>query len=142
MDENTKKKKSMDVARILYKTKVHDLVSRLVKVNIGGDEFSIKMVEEWYGPLIWCMSMENEVDDSNSDTEGEDEQSQAPIDDDAGIFSEGDFSSEQSINELALNVERLDDRDVVGNMNNSEGDLHMDPVGRHEALSNNDGMCG
>lgn len=36
VDDNTSKKTSMDVARVLYKTKVHDLVSRLVKVNIGG----------------------------------------------------------------------------------------------------------
>lgn len=53
--DNTLRKKSMDVARILYKTKVHDLVSRLIKVDIGGDVFSIKMTEEWYGPLQWSM---------------------------------------------------------------------------------------
>lgn len=81
VDENTLSKKSMDVARILYKTKVHDLVSRLVKVDVGGDVFSIKMIEEWYGPLQWCLSKEFDDDNSsgfNSENDMEDDGSLDP----------------------------------------------------------------
>lgn len=51
VDDITARKECLDVARILVKTKVHDLVSRIVKVEINGDIFSIKMTEEWYEPL-------------------------------------------------------------------------------------------
>lgn len=95
-DESTEKKECMDVARILYKTKVHDLVSRLVKVNINGDIFSIKMIEEWYGPLQWSFSQKHKKLASSlpsSDEDSEVEESFIPADEEVGVFSDDDVIS-------------------------------------------------
>lgn len=87
VDDSTNRKESMDVARILYKTKVHDLVSRIVKVQINDDIFSIKMVEEWYGPLQWCSSNRNNgSSSSSSEDNSEGEESNFPIIKEAGVL--------------------------------------------------------
>lgn len=84
-DEITEKKECMNVARILYKTKVHDLVSRIVKVNINGDIFSIKMIEEWSGPLQWSFPQKKKGPSASStEEETEVEESIFPVDEDAG----------------------------------------------------------
>lgn len=87
VDDSTNRKESMDVARILYKTKVHDLVSRIVKVKINDDIFSIKMVEEWYGPLQWCSSNRNNgSSSSNFEDNSKGEESNFPIIKEAGVL--------------------------------------------------------
>lgn len=44
-------KKSMDVARILIRTKSSDVFIMVVHANINGSMFHVKMFEEWCGPI-------------------------------------------------------------------------------------------
>lgn len=139
VDDSTLKKKTMDVARILYKTKVHDLVSRLVKVNIGGDVFSIKMVEEWYGPLQWCMPKRHEDEKSfGSSSDDEEEEFQDPCDDGTGTFSDEGFFSDQSNDEQSFNPS-CPEESIVGGVNNTlEGEMIKDIMERSEGYFNNE----
>lgn len=71
LDDNTKNKGSMDVARVMYRTRVHDLVNRIIKIDINGDVFSIKIVEDWYGPLQWNHSHKRLFSDDSSSSDEE-----------------------------------------------------------------------
>lgn len=51
--ENTRKKTSMDVARILVRTKSYDVFNMVVYASINGSMFHIKVLEEWCGPMHW-----------------------------------------------------------------------------------------
>lgn len=143
VDENTLQKKSMDVARILYKTRVHDLVSKLIKVDIGGDVFSIKMIEEWYGPMQWSMSkkLDDEMSSgSNSEEEEEDEEWHKSREDNEGTFSVEDSLSDQSINEQPLQNTVSETRDIEGSVNNLEDEMIQDILQRNVAGSINGGL--
>lgn len=53
LDENTAKRRTMDVARILLRVEVYDVVNSVTRVEINDELFEMKMVEDWYGPLQW-----------------------------------------------------------------------------------------
>lgn len=77
MDENTKKKRCMDVARILYRSSTHEIVNRVMTVNIKNVHFSIKLVEDWYGPMQWLTSpiltsLENGSDEGAGESDSDD----------------------------------------------------------------------
>jgi hypothetical protein len=74
----------MVVARILIKTKEHKVVNIVVNVNIGGDVFSIKLVEDRYGSLHWIKSRKKNHEEAKLESRnsaGEDEDSNFPIED-------------------------------------------------------------
>lgn len=52
-EENTINKSSMDVARILIRTKRSDVTNKIFYVNVNGFLLDIKMIEAWCGPLHW-----------------------------------------------------------------------------------------
>lgn len=49
--ENTEKRNSLDGARILIRTKGHDIINFVERFKINGELFVIKMVKDWYGLL-------------------------------------------------------------------------------------------
>lgn len=53
VDENTRKNESLDLARILIRTKDYDVFNMVLYANINGSMFHIKVLEEWCGPMRW-----------------------------------------------------------------------------------------
>lgn len=51
--QNMRKKMSMDVARILIRTKRYSVFNMVVNVNINGSMFHVKMIEEWCRQMHW-----------------------------------------------------------------------------------------
>lgn len=150
VDDNTRNRESMDMARILFKTRVHDLVCSITKVNIGGDVFSIKLVEEWYGPMTWSLSSKN-VNNRKYIVSSEDE----TVEDDTNIVEEDD-EGRFSDDDLNLNL-NWDNNDTLLLSSNSEtkaagGDVnelafehvHETPeyVGSHGETCHNDLAVG
>lgn len=66
VDENTQKRKTMDVARILIRTRVHDIINFVERFNINDELFVLKVVEDWYAPLQWNKKSEVNIPDSSS----------------------------------------------------------------------------
>lgn len=52
-DDNTSKKRSLDVARIKVRTRTTKTVNREFQVVINSIPFSTEVVEDWCGPLQW-----------------------------------------------------------------------------------------
>lgn len=52
-DENTEKRRSLDVARLMVRTQSAELINRVINVRINNVPFSIKIAEDWSGPLQW-----------------------------------------------------------------------------------------
>lgn len=77
VDENIDKRKSLDVARILIRTKGYDNVNFVERFEINGELFVIKVVQDWYGPLQWNKRSQVSVpnssssDESNGDSDNE-----------------------------------------------------------------------
>lgn len=53
LDDRTINKLSLDVARILIRTKHLDLFHRVIPTKINGEVYAIKILEDWYGPTWW-----------------------------------------------------------------------------------------
>jgi hypothetical protein len=90
IDDETRKTTSMVVARILIKTKEHKVVNIVVNVNIGGDVFSIKLVEDRYGSLHWiksCKKNHEEAKLESRNSAAEDEDSNFPIEDEQALVA-------------------------------------------------------
>lgn len=50
-DDNTEKRKSLDVARISIRTRSYENLNRTIQVCINKVMFTVKLVKDWYGPL-------------------------------------------------------------------------------------------
>lgn len=132
MDENKKEKRYMDVARILYRSKTHEIVNRVVIVNINDMLFSIKLVEDWYGPLQWLTppirtSPENGRDDGADGSETND-----TIDLEEGeIFEDFDDDNHNNNNYAMINYGVVgigNDAALVGqNPQNEDGNVQCIP---------------
>lgn len=72
VDDNTRDKCSMDVARVLIRTNYFDLFNRVERVSINGDIFNIKVIEEWFGPIYWHELREDISSDSKTECSMED----------------------------------------------------------------------
>lgn len=55
-DDSTEKRKSLDVARFLIRTSSPECINQTIKVRINKVVFSIKIAEDWSGPLQWKQS--------------------------------------------------------------------------------------
>jgi hypothetical protein len=90
INDETRKRTSMVVARILIKTKERKVVNIVVNVNIGGDVFSIKLEEDRYGSLQWiksCKKNHEEAKLESRNSAGEDEDSNFPIEDEQALVA-------------------------------------------------------
>lgn len=66
VDEATRKKTSMDIARIRIRTRSYYVFNMVVTVNINGSLFNVKIVEEWVGPLQWVCLSNGEEDEGGT----------------------------------------------------------------------------
>lgn len=117
VDENTRKKKSMDVARILIRTKCYDVFNMVVFANNNGSMFHINVLEEWCGPMHWeglssAYVLDKSEDISSSEYDS-DEEAEHPL------FQYEDFRDEGHVEEDdEVIVEKLLEMEKL---NNSEG---------------------
>lgn len=67
-DDNTEKRRSLDVARIMILTSSSESLNQNVKVCINNECFVINMVEDWSGPLQWRIenTQKPKVEESSS----------------------------------------------------------------------------
>lgn len=69
-DDNTERKKSLDVARVLIRTKSMESLSKTFTVSINNVLYPIKIVEDWCGPLQWSQPVEKDKNtEESSDSE-------------------------------------------------------------------------
>lgn len=78
VDENTKKKNTLDVARVLIRTKCYDVFNMVVEANINGTKFEVKIFEEWCGSsswegITWPKELTQSVSSSDSVSDSDDD---------------------------------------------------------------------
>lgn len=78
VDENTRRKTSLDVARIPIHMKSYGVFNMVIYAMINGSMFHIKILEEWCGPLHWSgltheKQIVEEEDSSENELESEEE---------------------------------------------------------------------
>lgn len=97
VDDNTERKRSLDVARILARTQVPETINRVTEVVINNISFPIKLVEDWGGAILRRSQEYN-----NGDEDGIDSSSDGESD---HMFSGADdIQDEEEVEELELNA--------------------------------------
>lgn len=144
LDDNTKNKTALDVARVMYRTKVHNSINRIVKVDINGEVFPVKMVEDWYGPVRWpspCKSNFSDVCSSSDDDRVEDDM-RFQADFEAKGLSDDEDDHNLEDHDLE-NVERVEESPSLGSHNpNSTRTPHVATSGLSLKQNSGNGALG
>lgn len=106
------------MARILIRTRGHDIINFVEKFDINREMFVIKVVEDWYGPLQWCKRPEMKMKGlDSSDSEDEEDTGSSPeedVDHEEDIKSgevSGDSAGEEEV-APELTVEDREDEEI------------------------------
>lgn len=99
VDEYTRKQSSMDVARLLTRTKGYNVFNMVVHTTINNSKFHVKMVEEWCGPMHWSgLTKANEdvigIESADCDTSSDSDDGPPlfPMEEDNSEWLESEFS--------------------------------------------------
>lgn len=108
-DDNTMKRKTMDVARLMVRTVKKEAIHMIRKVCINGVSFSIKMVEDWFGPIQWSslqdQSKRELYNDENSSSDDEVWPESSPEDDLVEEDDEaGSYGNNSALNEALIGI--------------------------------------
>jgi hypothetical protein len=117
-DDVTNKKVTMDVARLLIRTSSQKAIDEFIDVQINGEFFHLRVLEDSYGPMRVMVTQDKGHDgraSSSSSSEADDEEDMVRLAEAAEEVSERESEGEGE-NLLALNVEVI--------ANNS----HLSPV--------------
>lgn len=93
VDDNTTKRKTMDVARVLIRTRIHDVINCIRLVENNGELFEIKIVEDWHGPLQLTKPISVKINfgtDDSFDSGGDDSATEGEDIGSVGSLSEAD----------------------------------------------------
>ncbi|XP_028215124.1 uncharacterized protein LOC114397228 [Glycine soja] len=126
-DDNTMKRKTMDVARLMVRTVKKEAINMIRKVCINGVSFSIKMVEDWFGPIQWSslqdQSKRELYNDENSSSDDEVWPESSPEDDLVEEDDEaGSYGNNSTLNEALIGIS-------ISNSNVGNNELnHLGPV--------------
>lgn len=137
-DNNSKKRRAMDVARILIRTKGVDPINEIFSVSINGLKFNIILAEDWFGSMQWKIISKGsedvvEMEDSSNDME-EDWSENLPDSPLAGKEGEDGFGDENG----GVNENFISDSKLKSSVINSFGeDLENNKEAREEGSTDN-----
>lgn len=102
-------RKTMDVARLMVRTVKKEAIHMIRKVCINGVSFSIKMVEDWFGPIQWSslqdQSKRELYNDENSSSDDEVWPESSPEDDLVEEDDEaGSYGNNSALNEALIGI--------------------------------------
>ena len=73
MDDNMIKQASLDVARVLIRTKCCYILNETFNVDINGSIFSIKTVEDFHGPIRYTVPYNLQKEDNSFESREDDQ---------------------------------------------------------------------
>ena len=73
MDDNTSKHVSMDVARVLVRTKSVSFLNEIFNVDVNDTTYSIKMVEDFHRPITYPFQSTEKVVNHVSESDSSDD---------------------------------------------------------------------
>lgn len=112
-DDNTEKRKAFDVARFLIRTNSIESLNQVVTVIIKDVSYSIKIVEDWCGPLLWSKQVPKDYhSDESTDSESWHEQEEWKDNFEATGDGEAEAEAGDDLGALMTEINRDNEKDL------------------------------